>query len=165
MKRFLSFVFLAWLAGCVPLRPSPTPESVPIGELAQKEAQPRRAASLRLVEQGRIDLFRSLYERAAQQLSKAIEVDSTNPYAYFYLGVTRFRVSRFEEASELFLRAANLFSDLDAWKAEAMAYRGESFEKSGRFPEAKQAFEEALRIDSSNLRAHDGLSRLQEKVW
>jgi tetratricopeptide (TPR) repeat protein len=149
------------LAGCVPPKPAPPSEEATIVELPPPEVSPRRAASLRLVEEGRRDLQSSLFERGAQKFAKALEVDPGNPHAYFFLGLARFRVNRFEEAAELFSRAGNLFADSGTWKAEAMAYRGESLEKSGRIEDGRKEFEEALRIDPLNVRAAKGFERLQ----
>lgn len=160
--RSLWLILVLFLAACVSQKPAPLPEMAPMADLAKAELEPRRAASLRLVEQGQKDLTGSRFERAAQSFSKAIEVDPGNPYAYFYLGMARFRVSRFEEAAELFLRGANLFGDLDAWKGEALAYRGESLECSGRLEEARRSFRAALDVDASNVRAQEGEARLSE---
>jgi tetratricopeptide (TPR) repeat protein len=166
LKRIrIALSFVVFFGACAPVAPTPVPETAPIGEMAEHETQPRRAASLRVVEQARGELSKSMYERAAQKLARAIEIDPSNPYAYFYLGVVRLRVNRFEEAGELFLRSSNLFVNLEPWRAEALAYRGECFERLTRPEEARRAFEAALAVDSSNPRAHDGLSRLSEKVW
>jgi len=114
---------------------------------------------MRVVDKGRQELGRSLLERAAYHFSRAIEIDSTNPYAYFYLGLTRKQANKCGQASDLFARASDLFGEDRAWAAESLAYRGECLEKLGRTEEAKKTYEQALEVDRGNLRAQNGLSR------
>ena len=161
LKKAVSLAVLILGFGCA-TRPVPTPipEAASIQTLAERESDPRRAASLRLVETARSDLAGERFERAARNLSRAIEIDPGDPYAYFYLGVARYRVGRFPEAGELFGRAAGLFGDLNVWRSEALAFRGECLERTGRPADAQAAFEEARTVDPGNARANEGLSRL-----
>jgi tetratricopeptide (TPR) repeat protein len=163
VKIFASVLLSLFVFSCAP-RPIVPPETVPIEKMAETVTDPRRAASLRVTEEGRVDLLAERYERGAQKLARAIEIDATNPFAYFYLGLARFRVGRFAEAGDLFSRSAGLFSSDEAWRADALAFRGESLEKGGRPAEAKRAYEEALQVDSGNVRAQDGLSRLSGEM-
>ncbi|MFH1262243.1 MAG: tetratricopeptide repeat protein [Pseudomonadota bacterium] len=166
MNRVFALWMVFWIGGCAPIKPAPSPESAPMSEIiARESSDPRRAASLRMVDAARTDLEAGRLERAAEKLARGLEVDPGNPYAYFYLGVVRFRANRLEEAAELFIRSAGLFADAADWRAEALAYRGESFERSGKIPEARGAFEEALKADSVNQRAREGASRLAGKMW
>jgi len=160
---FLSLVILgAENYACHPTpQPMQEPTSVPMEPLALSASTPERAASMRLVEQGQDEISKGRFERAAYRLSQAMEVDSTNPFAYFYLGVVRMRTSRYQQAADLFGRAADLFSMFKSWKAEALAYRGENVEKLGRSEEARKIFERASSIDAGNGRAKEGLSRLE----
>jgi len=158
---FLLLISL-WMPQCEPPRPVFVPETVELSELATAERNPRRAASIRLVEKGQEELSRSHFARAARHFTSAIEVDAKNPFAYFYLGLLRFKTTRYKESSEFFHRAANLFTDSNIWKAESFAYRGESLEKLKRFDEAKNAYIESVAIYSQNDRANKGLSRISE---
>jgi hypothetical protein len=49
------------------------------------ETSPRRAASLRLTEEGRKLLGTGQYAKALEKFEKTISIDSTNPYSYYYL--------------------------------------------------------------------------------
>ncbi|HLG18966.1 MAG TPA: hypothetical protein VI895_04000 [Bdellovibrionota bacterium] len=151
---------LLLVGGCVKTGPQVEPTAVPIGEMAEHESDPRRAASMRVVEEGRKELTKNLYERAAYHFSRAVEIDSSNPFAYFYLGVTRFRSGQFNQAANLFGRSSDLFDLMNNWRAEALAYRGESLEKTGKIQEAQKAFALALEADASNARAQEGHARL-----
>jgi tetratricopeptide (TPR) repeat protein len=113
-----------------------------------------------MVDLGKRDLESSSFEKGASKFATAIEIDPENPHAYFHLGVTRFRAGRFEEAAELFRRGADLFGETRSWKAEALAFRGESLAKIGRFAEAKESLEAALALDSANVRAAEALARI-----
>lgn len=164
MKPQILVLLLLFMAACQAPKTSLTPERTSMELLAQKENRPRRAASLRLVEGGRKDLTTSRFGQAAQKFSQAIEVDAGNPYAYFYLGVARYRTGRFDESAEIFLRSSNLFVDANDWRAEALTRRGESFEKIGRIEDARLAYERARKIDFGNERAHKGWYRLSDQM-
>ncbi len=162
-RGFFLFVILllcSLLSFCTKGPPKPVTEVVSISELINQEKNPRRVASLNWVDLGKRELDQSHFERAAQKFGKAIEIDPKNPLAYFYLALTRYRLQRWNESIELFQRAFDLFSSEEGWKAETLAYQGEGFEKLGRLEDAKTKFEEALELDSNNLKAKEGLSRL-----
>jgi tetratricopeptide (TPR) repeat protein len=141
---------------------TPLKESEMLEQVIQEEARPRRKASLRLVQQGQKELIQNHMERAARSFSDALGIDSQNPFAYFYLGKTRFLSSRWQEAAELFGKANHFYENENFWKAEALAFQGESLEKLGQKNEARVFFEKAVNIESSNLRAQNGLSRINE---
>ena len=155
----VSIVVVLLISSCALRKPAPPRES--FEEIAQKAEGPARSASMRLIEEGRTELRQSRFERAANRFSKAIEIDASNPFAYFYLGVARYRVSRYSQAVELFGRASDLFRETPSWQAEALAYRGESFEKLSKHTSAIKNFEEALTVDAQNERAREGISRVQ----
>jgi len=59
---------------------------------------PQRAASLRLTEEGRKLLDAGDPNRALARFEKTIVIDSTNPYGYFYLAKTHYRLGRYKES-------------------------------------------------------------------
>ena len=155
------FLILFFVAGCAPApAPSPEPTKVPLGGIAQGAETKPRAASMRIVEAGRVELNQLHFERAAAQFSRAIEIDSSNPFAYFYLGLVRQQNQSWSQAADLFLRAADLFAAFPSWRAEALACRGECLEKMGQLESARKVFQKAIETDSSNLRARNGLDRI-----
>ncbi|MFH1016682.1 MAG: tetratricopeptide repeat protein [Pseudomonadota bacterium] len=160
MKRWIWILVLA--AGCVP-RPAPTPQEptkTSLEGMAQGAENPTRAASMRIVEFGREELNQLRFERAANQFSKAIEIDASNPFAYFYLGLTRLQTKRLSQAADFFGRAADLFVTFPEWKSEALAYRGECLEKMNMLEAARKVYQRAIGVDSANNRAHMGLTRI-----
>ena len=56
----------------------------PLTELIQPETSPQRAASLRLTEEGKAYLQSGNLIKASEALEKAITIDTSNPYAYYY---------------------------------------------------------------------------------
>jgi tetratricopeptide (TPR) repeat protein len=152
------------LVGCaVPTAPPPSePTKAPLEEMILGAESKARAASMRLVEQGRVELNQLHFERAAGQFGKAVEIDASNPFAYFYLGLTRFQTQRFSQAADFFRRSSDFFEKFPGWQAEAMAYRGECLERMNENDAARKAFHKAADADSNNLRARNGLSRLGE---
>lgn len=161
-SALIGFCFLLLFLHCARPVPRTIPEDIRLEDVVQNADNPRRAASIRLVEKGRKELARSRFERAARYFSKAIEIDVNNPFTYFYYGVLRFRTRQFSQAAELFARSASFFDDLDLWQAEAWAYRGESLENLRNFSKARKAYDKAMDIDNRNDRAQRGLSRIAE---
>ncbi len=158
----LSLAFaMGW--GCVK-RADVRPEAVPLEKLAAKETSPTRAASMRLVLKGRNELDRGKIERAAHFITQAIELDAQNPFAYFYLGLARFQTGRFQQSSELFFRAGELFGHDVSWKAESFARQGESLEKQNKLTLARAAFLQGVRLDAFNERAVEGMERMQKRT-
>ncbi|HJS74581.1 MAG TPA: tetratricopeptide repeat protein, partial [Vicinamibacteria bacterium] len=84
---------------------------------------------------GRIFFRRSDYEGARRELERALELDSENGAAHFYLGEIEMASRRFEEAAEHYRK-----SDLDA----ARNGLGDALLKLGRYDEAERALEQAL---------------------
>ena len=116
---------------------------------------------MRVVEKGRQELKKGFTGRAAHQSSRSLEIDPANPFGYFFQGVARFKVGRFDQAANLFSRSSDLFGDLKIWSAESLAYRGECFENLGKLEMAKKEFEQALDLDAGNSRARQGYQRLR----
>src|SRR6516165_1036808 len=56
------------------------------GLIASTQDQPALNASLRFAEQGRKSLETSKLDDAIRELGRAISIDPTDPYSYFYLG-------------------------------------------------------------------------------
>jgi len=131
-------------------------------ELAAAQTSPTRSASMRLVLKGKGELDRGRFERAAHLMTQAIEVDAQNPFAYFYMGMTRFQSSRFSQSCELFRRAGDLFQGEPEWQAEAFARQGESLEKQNLLKPARKVYLQAVRLDAFNERAISGLERIRK---
>ena len=94
---------------------------------------PQRAASLRLTEEGKKLLEAGDAPKALSRLEKTIVIDSTNPYGYFYLAKTHYRLGRYKESlSFLEVAESRLSARTFLARRSARAARGEfSFSRDG----------------------------------
>jgi hypothetical protein len=121
---------------------------------------PQRAASLRLTEEGRKSLDTGDAPKAVTQLEKTIVIDSTNPYGYFYLAKAQNRLGRYKESLNFLDVAESRLGGDPFWLAEIFALRGENFRALGMIDKAQSSYAQALRLNSGNRTASDGLGRL-----
>jgi hypothetical protein len=120
---------------------------------------PQRAASLRLTEEGRKLLDAGDPNRALARFEKTIVIDSTNPYGYFYLAKTHYRLGRYKESLAFLDVAESRLSEEPFWLAEVYALRGENFRALGMTEKAEASYSQALGLNSGNRTAADALSR------
>ena len=125
---------------------------------------PARAASLRLVEEGKRLLDARDYPRALNRLEKSIAVDSTNAYAYFYIAKSHYLMGRYKESLNFLDVAESRLSAEPFWLAEVYALRGENFRALGLTERAEQSYAKALTINAGNRTASQAMSRLQPEA-
>lgn len=123
---------------------------------------PQRAASLRLTEEGRKLLEAGDPAKALNRLEKTIVIDSTNPYGYFYLAKSHYRLGRYKESLSFLDVAESRLTGEPFWLAEVYALRGENFRALGMIDKAEASYAQALRLNSGNRTAADAVARLQE---
>jgi tetratricopeptide (TPR) repeat protein len=121
---------------------------------------PQRAASLRLTEEGRKLLDAGDPARAIERLERTIVIDSTNPYGYYYLAKAQYRLRHYKESLNFLDVAESRLSNEPFWLAEVYALRGENYRALGMAPEAEASYAKALRVNSGNSTAVQGLSIL-----
>lgn len=124
------------------------------------QASPARAASLRIVEQAREQVLARRADGAIRLLSRAVSIDPTNPYAYFYLGRAYFAKTNYAQALTFFQRAELGFGSDPAWLGETLGFEGATYELLGRPPDAESAYKHALEASPGNLMARAGYTRL-----
>ena len=122
---------------------------------------PQRAASLRLTEEGRKLLDAGDPNRALGRFEKTIVIDSTNPYGYFYLAKTQYRLGRYKDSLNFLDVAESRLSGEPFWLAEVYALRGENFRALGMSEKAEASYSQALGLNSGNRTAADAISHLQ----
>lgn len=122
---------------------------------------PQRAASLRLTEEGRKILDAGDPGKALGRLEKTIVIDSTNPYAYFYLAKAQYRMGRYRESLNFLDIAESRLGPEPFWQAEILALRGDNYRAQGQLQRAEASYNQAIRINSGNRTAADGLTRMQ----
>ena len=151
-----------------PTRPAPAKEAPPpvaddsslIAKITPRTS-PQRAASLRLTEEGRRLIESGDYAKALGRLEKTISIDSTNPYGYYYLAQTHFYLGRYQESLNFLDVAESLLTNEPFWLAEVFALKGEDFRALGFLQKADSSYSQALRLNSGNRLAAEGLSSLR----
>lgn len=125
---------------------------------------PQRAASLRLTEEGRKLLDAGDTVRALTRLERTIDIDSTNPYGYFFLAKAQNRLGRYQESLNFLDVAESRLNGEPFWLAEVHALRGENYRALGQPQRAETSYVQSLRLNSGNRTAADALLRMQADV-
>ena len=89
------------------------------------EATPARTASDRLVEKGKSFLDAKDYERAATTFREAVNVDTRNGPAYYYLALAQARLGQSDVAAGLLDKAEALLNGDAEWTEKIDALRSE----------------------------------------
>jgi len=122
--------------------------------------QPALAASLRVTDQARDEILRHHEGDAIQTLTRAISIDGSNPYAYFYLGRAYLGKKDYDQALTFLTRAETHFGANPQWLGETLAFEGLVNEQSGQAAAAIACYQKALVAVPGNLMARVGLTRL-----
>jgi tetratricopeptide (TPR) repeat protein len=133
----------------------------PLVETIDASTAPNVAAATRLVDAARERMAAGDDGAALDQLERAIGIDPTNPYAYYYLAELHFTHRTYDQAIAFADRSAGL-SEMRApeWASRAYTLQGNSFEAVGRFGDARDAYARALNAAPGNLAAQAGLARV-----
>jgi len=136
-------------------------EPPPLLSTIDATTAPNVAAATRLVDAGRTRIAANDYGAALEQLERAIVIDPSNPYAYYYLAELHLKNRTYDQAIAFADRAANL-SDARApeWASRAYTLQGNAFEAAGRFADARSAYARAVQAAPGNLAAQVGLARV-----
>jgi tetratricopeptide (TPR) repeat protein len=121
---------------------------------------PTLAASLRLAESARTQLADGRVDDALRDLGRAVSLDPSDAFAYYYLGRAYLARKNYIQAQTFFRRAVIGFNERPDWSAEALTYEGLCDEELGRSIDAAQAYKRALAASPNNLRARVGYGRL-----
>jgi tetratricopeptide (TPR) repeat protein len=150
--------------------PGPQPAQRPIAEadsvlaLITNGTPPQSAAALRLIEEGRGLLAQSQIDRARERFERAVAVDPSSAYGYYFLAKANYLAKQYDQANNFAARATGLAARTSmVWQGRIAALQGEILEAGGRYPDARQAYQRALRSDPQNAKAQSGLARLGAK--
>jgi len=132
--------------------------------IASTKDQPALNASLRFAEDGRKALETSKPDDAIRDLGRAISIDPTDPYAYFYLGRAYMMKKDCPQALAFFGRSEVGVRAVPAWLGEVKSFEGACLEEQGKFPEAAAAYKQALDVAPGNLMARTGYGRLSQSL-
>ncbi|MFQ5853384.1 MAG: tetratricopeptide repeat protein [Candidatus Binatia bacterium] len=127
------------------------------------QTPPRRAASLRLTEEGRRLLEMGEYEKALERFEKTIAVDSTNPYSHYYMARAHHHLAHYRQSFNFLDVAESLLSEEPYWLAQVFALKGKNFQALRFFERADASFAQALKLDPNNQAALEAITRLGEE--
>jgi len=122
--------------------------------------QPALAASLRVTDQARDQILNHREGDAIQTLMRAMSIDGSNPYAYFYLGRAYLEKKNYGQAITFLKRSENSLGANPQWLGEALAFEGLANEQAGQAAPAIACYQKALVAVPGNLMARVGLTRL-----
>lgn len=114
----------------------PAPAEAPAEDLpeSQRILTPRRDASQRLVQIGQSYLEVGQTDKAVQTFQEAINVDSENGVAYFYMAKALSRRGSYDDALHLLERAATFLGGEEPWRERVEGLRVEIREmQEGKF--------------------------------
>ncbi len=147
------------------LTPSLRVSDSSLQSLIDQEQNPARAASMRIAEQARAELLDGHPDAASRELARAVSIDPSDPYAYFYLGRAYIAEKNYSQAMTFLKRAEIGFGSQNAlWLSETLAFEGLAYEESGHDTAAAAAYQQALQVNPGNLMARVGYTRLAPSV-
>jgi tetratricopeptide (TPR) repeat protein len=141
--------------------PAALPDDSSLLAKISPRTSPQRAASIRLTEEGRRLLEAQEYGKALSRLESSITIDSSNPYAYYYLGKANHKLGRHRDALNFLEVAEPSFAAEPYWLSETLALKGDNFRALGMSRRAEASYADALRLNAGNRTALEGLSRLK----
>ncbi|HVN87910.1 MAG TPA: tetratricopeptide repeat protein [Candidatus Binatia bacterium] len=146
----------------MPIAAAGTPTEVPsLVTRINNTTAPNVAAALRLVEEGRGLLDRQSYDPAQDRFERALAIDPTNAYGYYFLARLHVEKRNYGQAIAFADKSAVLAArDDKPLSARAYVLQGEVFEQVGRFPDARTAYRRALAADPSSSLAQSGMARV-----
>ena len=119
------------------------------------------AAAMRLIEDGRQHLAEQRYDRALENFERAVTIDPSNAYGYYFLAQLHLVVKKYDQAIAFAGRAVALASRTDrVWQARAYGLQGAVFEQVGRYADARRAYQQAVAADPTNQAARSGMARV-----
>jgi predicted negative regulator of RcsB-dependent stress response len=126
-----------------------------------QKTPPNVAAALRLVEDGRQQMNAGRYDRALDRFERALAIDPSNAYGYYFLALLHFETKKYDQAVAFASRAVVLSARTDrVLMGRSYGLQGEAYEAVGRYADARSAYEKAVEVDPSNLAARVGVARL-----
>jgi len=153
--------------------PEPTPQldfsrELPAGQLSDQPLEgdinaaplPTRKTSMRIADQARRELLKHEPDDAIRTLGRALSIDASDPYVYFYLGRAYLMKHNYEEAMTFWERAAISFRDNPKWLSEVLSFEGAVKERMGDTEEARKDYGRAIKLSPDNQLAKDGYGRV-----
>lgn len=144
--------------------PSPQVSDQSLDPIIAATTDPARAASMRITDEARKALLAGRANDAIRELSRAVSLDPSDPYAYFYLGRAYIAKNNLVQAITFLKRAEIGFGENPQWLSETLAFEGLAYEHSGDPNAAAGSYQQALQIEPGNLMARVGFTRVAPEV-
>lgn len=128
--------------------------------LIQETSDPSLSASLRITEEARQQIGENHDDEAIRTLGRALSIDASNPYAYFYLGRAWLMKKDYNQALTFFSRAEMGLGSNPPWLGETVGFEGACYEEMRRDQDAAMAYQRAVQLAPGNLMARAGYGRL-----
>lgn len=147
------FLLAVFLVGCQPTRrvvvipPPAGPPPAPPG---------LQRAAINHIRNGKNQLAKGHCRQAIHQFNQAIEKDYYNPYGHYWMGVALHNCSYYPAAIEEWYAVIRLAPGNQVWESQVRTAIGFSLETQGRFAQAHQEYDLALRLNPGNLVARMG---------
>jgi len=164
VKRFIYIILILSFVGCAKQIPTDMREAErklereeAFPDLSFESASPKRRASLQYTREGKHESDRGMYLKAMKRYEKAIDIDPTNPYAYYHYGIARYSTREHEQSLRLLDQAREKFGENEKWLSRIYNYRGLNYRAMGMFEEAIESFRQAISLDKKNQEAKENL--------
>ncbi|MBI2989134.1 MAG: tetratricopeptide repeat protein [Deltaproteobacteria bacterium] len=105
---------------------------------------------MRLTEEGRELLKNDDYDKGLSKLEKALAIDSTNPYAYYYLAQAHHLLTHYTESLNFLEVTEGRFTQEPSWQARVLVFKGENFRALGLLEKADENYAGALKLDPTH---------------
>ena len=140
MKRIIIAIVLTIFAfSCAKQFPEwkgPPDREEAFPDMSFQDSSPRRRASIALTKEGMDFARRGFYTNAMKKYEKAIDVDPTNPFAYFQYGVARYGTKQHDQSFVMLEEAADKFGDNKKWQSQILTYRGLNYKELKEYDKA-----------------------------
>lgn len=125
---------------------------------------PRQTASLHLAETAQPLMRQGQYAQALERLEKALAMDPSNSYLYFYLGQAHYGLGDFEASLDFLEVAGSMLSEEFAWMTEIFILKGDNWLALGSIQKARQAYVQALALSPNSPKALRHLQALEDSA-
>lgn len=133
MKKALLFIFLSLIfTQCALFKGKRTIQD-PLFDFYKTDPPKHTQASLRLTEKARDQLLKGNDAMAIDNLNKALSVDPTNPFAYYFLAKIQTQRNQHREALGLLEKTRHYSADFHFWKAQSHLLSAINYKALGLF--------------------------------
>lgn len=165
-RWFFGFLLIVFALGCAKELPEwkgPPDREKAFPDMSFEDASPRRKASLKLTDEGFRESRGGMYVGAMKKFEQAIDIDPTNPFAYFHYGIARLNNKEYQQSIALLDEASEKFGRNERWLSRIYTYKGLSYKGLKDFESSRECFRKAIELDPKNEDARLNLIGVMDK--